>query len=141
MTGNCIEIADYVLLALSCFFVILGLFRGVSGFFSLVGASVVSFATSVFLWPGVCGRFASPWVRVVAIVLAALVVFGLVRIIVARFVSRLLSQPADSMFGLLLGLALGGLLIYIVASVPMAREYSVIAREVSHLIKVHEDVR
>lgn len=136
-----IEIADYVLLALSCFFVILGVFRGVSGFFSLVSGSIVSFASSVFLWPVICGRFASPWVRVALIILAALVVFGLVRVVVGRIVSRLLSQPADSIFGLVLGAALGALLIYVVAGIPVAREYSVIAREVSRLIEANGDAR
>lgn len=139
--SHSIEIADYVLLALSCFFVILGVFRGVSGFFSLVSGSIVSFASSVFLWPVICGRFASPWVRAALIILAALVVFGLVRVVVGRIVSRLLSQPADSIFGLVLGAALGALLIYVVAGIPVAREYSVIAREVSRLIEANGDAR
>lgn len=139
--SHSIEIADYVLLALSCFFVILGVFRGVSGFFSLVSGSIVSFASSVFLWPVICGRFASPWVRVALVILAALVVFGLVRVVVGRVVSRLLSQPADSIFGLVLGAALGALLIYVAAGIPVAREYSVIAREVSRLIEANGDAR
>lgn len=139
--SHSIEIADYVLLALSCFFVILGVFRGVSGFFSLVSGSIVSFASSVFLWPVICGRFASPWVRAALVILAALVVFGLVRVVVGRIVSRLLSQPADSIFGLVLGAALGALLIYVVAGIPVAREYSVIAREVSRLIEANGDAR
>ena len=73
--------------------------------------------------------------------MAALVVFGLVRVVVGRIVSRLLSQPADSIFGLVLGAALGALLIYVVAGIPVAREYSVIAREVSRLIEVNGDAR
>lgn len=141
MTTSGIEIVDYVILALACFFVILGLFRGVSGVFSLISASIISFAVSVFLWPQT-KEFIDPlWLRVVAIIVLALITFGLVRVIVGKFVSKLLAQPADSIFGAVIGLMLGALLVYISANIPVVRDNSVIAREVSHLIEANEDVQ
>lgn len=141
MTASGIEIVDYVILALACFFVILGLFRGVSGVFSLISASIISFAVSVFLWPQT-KEFIDPlWLRVVAIIVLALITFGLVRVIVGKFVSKLLAQPADSIFGAVIGLMLGALLVYISANIPIVRDNSVIAREVSHLIEANEDVQ
>lgn len=141
MIHGSLTIADYVILALSCFFVILGLFRGASGLFSLVSASVISFASGVFLWERISAMSIPPWAHVVAVLLAGLVVFGIVRIVVKKTVNCLLAQPADSIFGLLLGLTTSALLIYIVATVPLAHDYSVISREMAPLIKAGRNVR
>lgn len=139
MITQSIEIADYAFLALSCFFVILGLFRGASGVFSFVAATVVSIAFSIFIWTYITGFFESQWVRVTLLIILGLLAFGFVRVIVEGLVTALLAQPADSIFGVILGIALGALVIYIAANIPLVREHSVIAREVSHLIEVHEN--
>lgn len=135
MITQSIEIADYAFLALSCFFVILGLFRGASGVFSFVAATVVSIAFSIFIWTYITGFFESQWVRVTLLIILALLAFGLVRVIVDGLVTALLAQPADSIFGVILGIALGALVIYIAANIPKARDVSVIARESYELIK------
>lgn len=135
MITQSIEIADYAFLALSCFFVILGLFRGASGVFSFVAATVVSIAFSIFIWTYITGFFESQWVRVTLLIILGLLAFGLVRVIVDGLVTALLAQPADSIFGVILGIALGALVIYIAANIPKARDVSVIARESYELIK------
>ncbi len=135
MITQSIEIADYAFLALSCFFVILGLFRGASGVFSFVAATVVSIAFSIFIWTYITGFFESQWVRVTLLIILGLLAFGFVRVIVDGLVTALLAQPADSIFGVILGIALGALVIYIAANIPKARDVSVIARESYELIK------
>ncbi len=135
MITQSIEIADYAFLALSCFFVILGLFRGASGVFSFVAATVVSIAFSIFIWTYITGFFESQWVRVTLLIILGLLAFGLVRVIVDGLVTALLAQPADSIFGVILGIALGALVIYIAANIPKARDVSIIARESYELIK------
>lgn len=136
-----IEIIDYILLALSCFFVIMGLFRGASGFFSFISATIVSATVALTSWPIVCGYINSAWIRVLAIIVLVLLAYGAVRCLVGWLVNKLLAQPADAIFGMVLGAVLGALLIYIAANTALIREYSVIAREVSHLINVEKDVR
>lgn len=141
MMVKSIEILDYVLLALSCFFVIMGLFRGASGFFSFISATIVSATVALTAWSIICGYTATLWIRVVAIIVLVLLAFGVVRTMVGWLVNKLLSQPADAIFGLVLGASLGALLIYIAANTAIIREYSVIAREVSRLINVEKDVQ
>ena len=141
MMVKSIEILDYVLLALSCFFVIMGLFRGASGFFSFISATIVSATVALTAWSIICGYTATLWIRVVAIIVLVLLAFGVVRTMVGWLVNKLLSQPADAIFGLVLGASLGALLIYIAANTAIIREYSVIAREVSRLINVENDVQ
>lgn len=141
MTHGSLTILDYVLLALSCFFVILGLFRGASGVFSFIAASVISFSTGVFTWESVCSLNVPTWAHFVITLVLGLVVFGIVRFMVKKLVNSLLAQPADSIFGLLLGFATSVLLVYVAAGLPLARENSVIAREASSYIKAGENVR
>lgn len=136
-----IEIIDYILLALLCFFVIMGLFRGASGFFSFISATIVSATVALTSWPIVCGYTNSAWIRVLAIIVLVLLAYGVVRCLVGWLVNKLLAQPADAIFGMVLGAVLGALLIYIAANTALIREHSVIAREVSHLINVEKDVR
>lgn len=141
MTHGSLTILDYVLLALSCFFVILGLFRGASGVFSFIAASVISFSTGVFIWEPLCSLDVPSWAHFVIAIVLGLIVFGIVRLIVKKLVNSLLAQPADSIFGLLLGLATSVLLVYVAAGLPLARENSVIAREASSYIKAGQNVR
>lgn len=103
--------------------------------FSFVAATVVSIAFSIFIWTYITGFFESQWVRVTLLIILALLAFGLVRVIVDGLVTALLAQPADSIFGVILGIALGALVIYIAANIPKARDVSVIARESYELIK------
>ena len=49
-----LQVADYIYLVAAAFFVIAGLFRGLSGFFAFVAALVASAALSFYFWPVMC---------------------------------------------------------------------------------------
>ena len=71
------------------------------------------------------------WVRGAITLTIALLVFGLIRAFVKKIVNGLLAQPADSIFGFLVGLLLGALLILAWAISGVGHEYSNIVREVA----------
>ena len=126
---------DYVLLTFSCLLVILGLFRGASGFFALVSATIISIAVGMLVWPYAVSLNDQTSVRYLIVIVGSLLAFGLVRVVVKKIVNGLLSQPADSIFGFLIGVAASLMLVYIAANVSMVRDVSVIARESYELIK------
>ena len=63
-----------------------------------------------------------------SVALAALLMFGIVRIIVKKTVKKLLDQPADSLFGLVLGVVISALLLAGWAYSGIYLEYSVLVR-------------
>ena len=115
---------DYVLLAAIGVLAIIGLFKGFSGWMGIFAGAVVSTVVG-YLAFGYCmsAAAASPWVsgpcvRIAAAVLdllAALLAFCIVRILVKRFFSFLLSQPLDALVGLAGGVFLGMLLTVLLA--------------------------
>lgn len=109
--------------------------------FSLVAASVISFATAVFSWSFVCLLDVPSWAHFVIALVIGLAVFGLVRVLVKKIVFKLLAQPADSIFGFCLGIVISLLLIYIASNVQLAVDHSVIAREAGALVKAGLNVR
>ncbi|MBO7309033.1 MAG: hypothetical protein J6V38_05315 [Kiritimatiellae bacterium] len=114
---------------------ILGLFRGASGFFSFVSATIISIAAGIIAWPYAVSLSDQTSVRYFIVIVGSLLAFGLVRVVVKKVVNGLLSQPADSIFGFLIGAAASLMLLYIAANIPKARDVSIIARESYELIK------
>lgn len=114
---------------------ILGLFRGASGLFSFVSATIISIAAGIIVWPYAVSLCDQTSVRYLIVIVASLLAFGFVRVAVKKVVNGLLSQPADSIFGFLIGAAASLMLIYIAANIPKARDVSVIARESYEVIK------
>lgn len=93
--------SDYVILGASLAAAILGLFGGFSGalaFMAGVGAAV---ATLRFGWSFLEEWISTPWLLAVAALAAALLAFGIARLIVKKTVKDLLAQPADAIFGAL----------------------------------------
>ena len=72
--------------------------------------------------------------RAALTLVAALVAFGLVRLIVKKMVNGLLAQPADALFGFAIGLAMGLLLLAGWAYSGFHLEYSNLAMEAARLI-------
>lgn len=128
-------VLDYILLTVSCLLVILGLFRGASGLFSFVSATIISIAAGIIAWPYAVSLSDQTSVRYFIVIVGSLLAFGLVRVVVKKVVNGLLSQPADSIFGFLIGAAASLMLLYIAANIPKARDVSIIARESYELIK------
>ena len=128
-------VLDYTLLTISCLLVILGLFRGASGIFSFVAATIISIAAGIIVWPYALSLSDQTSVRYLVVIVGSLVAFGFIRVVVKKVVNGLLSQPADSIFGFLTGAAASLMLLYVAANIPKARDVSIIARESYELIK------
>ncbi|MGN0855368.1 MAG: CvpA family protein [Kiritimatiellia bacterium] len=107
--------ADYILIGFAGAAVVLGAFRGLSGTLALLVAFAASAASARFGWPYLAGLSlpCGAWLKVLAIVVVTLVVFGFVRIIVARTVRFLLAQPMDALLGAVSGLAIVLLVVYV----------------------------
>ena len=101
--------ADYVFLGITAVVAITGLFRGLSGSLAFVLATAAAVVAATFGWPYSATLTSEPWLRGLGLLVAALVVFGVVRLVVRKLVNGLLAQPADAIFGFLLGVLLGAL--------------------------------
>ena len=105
---------DWIIFAVAAFFTVTGLFRGFSGQLgSLAGMAAALCAGYFFFSPfkeivadgnWVSGETAQKALAVVSDFVTMLVVYGLVRRIVARFVTFLVPQPMNAIAGGLVGL-------------------------------------
>lgn len=120
--------ADYALCGAAALFVGLGLYRGFSGVFAFLVASVSTAFASVRIWPHVAALTDVAWLRIGLAVFAGVVVFGVVRIIVKKIVNGLLDQPVDAIAGLAIGVLCSGMLLLLAAHMPAVRECSSLAR-------------
>ena len=115
---------DYVLAGLLAGLAVIGLFKGLSGWLGtiagLAAAFVVApllFATCIAWASGFAflgGAFLMPVAVIIDFVLS-LIVFGLVRKIVVKFVSALLPQPFNALVGAASGLLLGSVVVVLLA--------------------------
>ena len=78
--------------------------------------------------------FEQLWARGLAVLVALLVAFGIVRALVRRFVNGLLAQPADAIFGFLTGLVVVALLLAGWAFSGLYLEYSFLSSEVARYV-------
>ena len=109
-------ILDYVLLGAFALLALIGLFRGLSGELGSLAGLVVALvvgclchglATWCAVKLGCAAGGLRTWVAAGINFVFALVAFGIVRWMVARFVSFCLGRVADAFFGLLSGLVKG----------------------------------
>lgn len=122
---------DWVLFSVAAFFMVTGLFRGFSGQFgSLVGIAA-AVAAGYFLFAPLRSLVeASGWVHgdtalsgAAAFVdfTVSLTVFGLVRKVVAKFVSFLVPQPMNAIAGALVGLLKGVVVVGILTGAGLVQ--------------------
>ena len=112
-----LTVLDWVLFAVAAFFMVVGLFRGFSGQFGSLVGLVTALVTGYFLFAPIrslvissnwiTGETAQSGVAAVVDFVVALVVFGLVRRIVAKFVSFLIPQPMNAIVGGAVGIVKG----------------------------------
>ena len=127
--------ADYALCGITIVMAVLGLFRGFSGTLGFVlGAVAAAFAAS-FGWMYSASFTAVAWQRGAGVLVATLLTFGIVRLIVKKLVNGLLAQPSDALFGMLVGAALGVLILAAWAYSGAYLEYSALAREASAYVR------
>ena len=108
-----LQIADYVLVGLASALVVLGVFRGFSGTLAFFLSVAAASAAATFGWTLSADHISLVWLRVAAVSASALVVFGVVRILVVKFVHFLLSQPTDAILGAVAGAACFLFLVYV----------------------------
>lgn len=123
--------ADYVLLGLTVLLMALGLWRGVSETFAMLAGGSLAAASVFFGWGGFLGEISPTWVAIVISVAFFILVFGCVRAVVKFVIGKLLSQPADSIFGVCLGLFCGLALLWGASRRPMLRDWSNLAQYVA----------
>ncbi len=116
--------ADYGLLALVGLLGILGLFRGLSGVLAFLAGSVTAAFIGIWGWNASFLAEYELWKRGIAVALAGLLSFGLVRLLVKFAINKLVSQPSDAIFGCVLGVLTGGLIIVGWALSGLGLEYS-----------------
>ena len=127
--------ADYALCGITIMMAVLGLFRGFSGTLGFaVGAVAAAFAAS-FGWAYSESLAQVAWQRAAGTLVAALLAFGIVRLIVKKLVNGLLAQPSDAIFGFLIGAALGVLILAAWAYSGAYLEYSTLAKEASAYVR------
>lgn len=129
-----LQVADWVLLALTVVFAVLGLFRGFSGTIAFVAALAASGFSIVPGWALSACASESLWVRRGVCLIAVLLVFGIVRWLIKKLVNGLLAQPTDAIFGMLLGIATGGGVIAAWAMSGLYAEFSTIVTVVVSLM-------
>lgn len=127
--------ADYALAAFTVVTAVLGLFRGFSGTLAFILALAAAGAVFAFGWPYSAVFTEVTWMRALAVLVAALLTFGFVRLIVKKCVNGLLSQPTDSIFGFLTGAVVGVLVAASWALSGMFLEYSNIASLISGFLQ------
>ena len=109
-----LTVIDWIIFAVTAFFTVVGLFKGFSGQLGSLVGMAMALAAGYFLFMPlkggvtggnwVSGETAQNAVAGIADFVAMLVVFGIVRRIVARFVSFLVPQPMNAIAGALIGL-------------------------------------
>ena len=127
--------ADYALCGITIVMAVLGLFRGFSGTLGFAIGAVVAAFTASFGWTYSASLADVAWQRGAGTLVATLLAFGIVRLIVKKLVNGLLAQPTDAIFGLLVGAALGVLVLVGWAYSGAYLEYSTLAREVSAYVR------
>ena len=109
-----LTVIDWIIFAVTAFFTVAGLFRGFSGQFGSFAGMAAALCAGYFLFAPIrefvtggnwfSGEAAQNAVAGATDFCAMLVVFGLVRRVVARFVSFLVPQPMNAIAGGLIGL-------------------------------------
>lgn len=122
------QIADYVLGGLVVVMTVLGLFRGFSGTLGFVLASIAASFTASFGWRYSASLTETGWQRAAGLLVVTLLVFGVIRLIVKKLVRGLLAQPTDAILGMLIGAALGAIILFAWANSGVYLEYSYLAR-------------
>lgn len=101
---------DYAIVAITLFGAVVGLFIGFSGALAFLLGAIAAGALATFAFPLLSGEIANIWMRGILVGLAALLAFGLVRLVVRKFVHGLLAQPGDAIFGAIVS-ALSGAIV------------------------------
>lgn len=95
--------ADGAILLAAAIGAVTGVFVGFSGMLSFLAGLAAAVSAGCAVWSQVFAVFGHPWSRLIALLVLCLLVFGIVRWTVQRFVRVLIAQPGDSILGCVAG--------------------------------------
>ena len=130
-----LQTADYVLCGLALAMAVTGLFRGFSGTLAFAIASAAAYAAGMASWSYSACLTDVAWQRGACVLVVSLVAFGLMRFIVKKTVNGLLAQPADALFGALVGALLGVAVLVVWAWSGVFPEHSALVRMVAEYVR------
>ena len=126
-----LTIIDWIIFAVAAFFMVVGLFRGFSGQLGSLVGMTAALVTGYFLFSPirgfvvdgnwVSGETAQNAVAGISDFVVMLVVFGLIRRVVARFVSFVVPQPMNAIAGALIGLMKSVVVVGVLAAVGLVQ--------------------
>lgn len=105
-----LELADYIILSITVITAVFGLFIGFSGTLAFLSGALAAVACGFLAWGPSADLILNSGLRALAVGIASLLVFGLVRFVVKKCVHGLVAQPGDAIFGALTS-ALSGALV------------------------------
>ena len=127
--------ADYALCGLTLVLAVTGLFRGFSGTLAFVLATASAVLAGMFGWAYSESFTPVVWMRVAGTLVGTLLVFGLVRMIVKKLVNGLLAQPSDALFGMVIGVLCGAVVLVAWAASGLCPEYSNLVKIVAPYVQ------
>lgn len=127
--------ADCVLLAMAAVMAIFGGFSGFSGILAFGSAVALAVFSLSLMWPFAIARFETPWAAALAVFIAAILVFAIVRFAIKKTVRVVVSQPSDSIFGMVFGLVLAAGIVFAWAKTGLLAEHSAIVTWVSAYVR------
>ena len=127
--------ADYILLGFAFLAMIAGGVCGLSGMVAFASALGLSVFSAFMLWPFALERFNSHWAAALAVFVAAILVYAIVRVILKKTVNFMMSQPSDSILGMLVGLVLALGIVYAWARIGFFAEHSSIVTGVAAYVR------
>ena len=126
---------DYALCGLTLVLAVTGLFRGFSGTLAFVLATASAVFAGMFGWAYSASFTPELWMRAAGTIVGTLLVFGLVRLLVKKFVNGLLAQPSDAVFGMAIGALCGAVVLVAWAYSGLYPEYSNLVRVVAPYVR------
>ena len=126
---------DYILLGFVFFTMVTGGVCGLSGIVAFASALGLSAFSAVMLWPFALARFDSHWAAALAVFVAAIIAYAIVRAILKKTVNVMVSQPSDSILGMLVGLLLAAGFVYAWARIGFFAEHSSIVTGVAAYVR------
>lgn len=129
------QAADYALCGLTLVMAVMGLFRGFSGTLGFILAVVLAGLAASFGWLYSASVTTVVWQRAAGVIVATLLTFGLVRLVVKKIVGGILAGPSDALFGLLVGVLFGVIILTVWARSGIHLEYSSLARDIADYVR------
>ena len=102
-----LSVLDYVVAAVSIGFAVAGLFIGFSGALGMLAGGVAAAVVGKLAWALSAGFLSEDWLRAIAVLVASLLSFGLVRLVVKKVAHGLVAQPADGILGAVTAFVVG----------------------------------